>query len=678
MFFGDACSLNVIGRKVNITIYLNRIISLSRKYDRPCKQICNKSSIVGKRIANKSYLRLLPKNTLMETNIHVRVLHTTDIHLGLGFKPGDKTQLAEINEEFHLSLEGKLIELLRSNEEAIDFWVISGDLRDGKSGDYGFALATAFVSRILLESGFPADNVIVCPGNHDIVRADPRNAGNAKGFIKKPWCSTYKMDSDVDHGTRFNKYVESIQAIRSISQPSPHPRWVLEKALPANNASSSAPSELRVFRNGDKRVHFYVVNSAHLCGIRFPRSTNKIYDEYGTLLLFRGQVEKLLNAAEALQNEEACKCGLNILVMHHSRHLLQIREQYHSVHQLGAFAHLDEKVDLCLVGHVHPYHKATKEPNYLNTTFINDPWEVPTLIGGPLHLEKPKIAKPSPDPFFRVIESGIMNLDNLSNSPSFSFINHEFSRIDQQWIERQKNVKTPYHSSPPKPKNTASLTKKSKRLKKISITLINDSQEAIVKKWVSEKMPSAHPLSDVEASQLGYKQSILSPVYLCDGESNSWNRPRFVYNVDGTHLILDPVPINWMIYPEMIGELLYRTIETRPQQANVAYCPIFFDIFWQYLKHPEGAYQNSYLARYLEMQKVELEKAEKRLEKHFSSQPARRESVGYEYLYNTSKFGKPSLPLFYLENGKWISKDDFWKSKIKNDGTGVFRTMLKR
>lgn len=262
------------------------------------------------------------EDKIMQTNnTNITILHLSDMHFGIEPTSDGKVNNTKIDEREYVfgKLVGKLCELdLELRPNAI---VISGDIGwRGIKSDY--TLAEKWIKALMDEFKIESERLIVCPGNHDLVRSKaftkviPQNAHYADLFLS------------TDHINDFKSYFEDYQEFLSNMNIKPYKIGVEEDYL-------SGVVEIDQFR-------FIILNSAW-----FSRGDS----DKGKLWIGL----PLLRALDVKKQIEKSDSYINIGVIHHTKEWLAQEELHSTEPRIRTYDYLSKFSHIILSGHVHAF-----------------------------------------------------------------------------------------------------------------------------------------------------------------------------------------------------------------------------------------------------------------------------------------------------------------------------------
>lgn len=259
----------------------------------------------------------------------INILHLSDIHFGM---EEDKTQLAQRKN----ALDELLVTIsnLDYNEKP-HIIVISGDITwQGKID--GFSSAKSWLQQLLNKVSLNPNNIILCPGNHDLDRKKTIGLGVPISSAEADdWLSVENMGNF--YGP-FKNYIEFCEDLGVIP------------------LKLSDQDNYLVGTRDLEGINFVVLNSAWFCRSR---------EDARKLWVGLPQLE-LMNAENQIVHfKEGKKPLVTIAILHHPLSWLHEEEQSSYNDRPSTYRYLSERVDLILSGHTHgAYEPATRIFNH--------------------------------------------------------------------------------------------------------------------------------------------------------------------------------------------------------------------------------------------------------------------------------------------------------------------------
>jgi predicted MPP superfamily phosphohydrolase len=134
------------------------------------------------------------------------ILHISDLHLE-DFKPKDKEIIKSRFQE--RNFEDKFFSKLKKSGVKLDYVIITGDLANiGTKEDY--EVVNKFLSKFTLELKIDKENILICPGNHDINWQKSKLAfhSNAAKSLKNSKDDLNENESYKHHKEKFEDFIE--------------------------------------------------------------------------------------------------------------------------------------------------------------------------------------------------------------------------------------------------------------------------------------------------------------------------------------------------------------------------------------------------------------------------------------------------------------------------------------
>lgn len=247
------------------------------------------------------------------------ILHLTDLHFGLesAHSPSELAQRTNTLEALRSVLAG-----LRADARP-DVVVVSGDIGwAGRPSDY--AAAAAWLRTVLQALDLPPDRLVICPGNHDLDRAEAE-------VLDRP--------SVADRADRLLRVEKLGQIPRPFAEFEAFAREMGIPPLAIGTAES------------------HLVGVRTVCGIRFVVANTAWFcrdnEDKGKLFVGLPLLEVMAAAGQLTPLTEASGAEFTVGVLHHPETWLSDDETASYEGRAAAYYFLADRCDVLLSGHTH-------------------------------------------------------------------------------------------------------------------------------------------------------------------------------------------------------------------------------------------------------------------------------------------------------------------------------------
>ncbi|MFX3638895.1 MAG: tetratricopeptide repeat protein [Candidatus Pristimantibacillus sp.] len=243
----------------------------------------------------------------------VNILHISDLHFGM-----ENVNQPTLNAQRKIAL-NSMLDALNRNKDSIDLIVISGDITwQGKKS--GYDDARIWINKLLHQLNLTDNDVIVCAGNHDIIRNKTKGMG---------------LPKDSNEADEWLK----IEFLENFERP-------FENFIEYCKDSNITPLQI------DQKEQ-YLIGYRNLKGIRFVVLNSSWFcrgnDDARKLWIGLPQLQVLEAEGKLDTNHEE----ITISVVHHPKEWFNESDQSTYNERPAGYRYLAERSDLILSGHTH-------------------------------------------------------------------------------------------------------------------------------------------------------------------------------------------------------------------------------------------------------------------------------------------------------------------------------------